>query len=73
MRIKGPQRADDVVIHSEGPGAYVIMTMTGERIGKSENRRDAMLRACAALRDGEATVWICIDPLLDLYSEVLCP
>ena len=73
VRIKGPQCAQDIVIHSEGPGAYVIVRANGERLGKSENRREAMLRACAAAGDGEATVWVCIDPLLDIYSEVLCP
>jgi hypothetical protein len=72
-RTKAPQRPNDIVIHNEGPGTYVIVTVDGERIGTSQDRRDAMLRACSVAEDTGASVWVCMDPLLDIYTEVVCP
>jgi hypothetical protein len=72
-RIKRPQHADDIVIYNDGPGVYVIANMGGQRIATSDNRLDAMRRACAAAGDGGATVWVCIDASSDIYNEVLCP
>ena len=72
-QLSAPQRVDDIVIHSQGPAAYAILKVNGERIGTSHNRRDAMLLACAAADTSGATVWMCIDPVLDIYTEVICP
>lgn len=72
-RTQPPHRPDDIVIHTEGPRAYVIVTVDGERLGTSQDRRDAMLRACTYANDTGASVWLCIDPFLDIYTEVVCP
>jgi hypothetical protein len=72
-RTQAPHRPNDIVIHSEGPGAYVIVTVHGERLGRSKDRRDAMVRACTVAKDTDASVWLCIDSFLDIYTEVVCP
>lgn len=72
-RLNRPQRPEDVVVYPEDSGSYVIATMGGDSIGTSDNRRDAMRRACTAARGCDATVWVCIDAALELYNEVLCP
>jgi hypothetical protein len=72
-RRKRPQHLEDIVIHNDGSGLFAIVRVDGERIGMSDNRRDAMLRACAVADRTGVTVWVCIDPLLHIYTEVLCP
>jgi hypothetical protein len=61
------------MIHAEGPASYAIVRVDGERIGTSANRRDAMALACRAAANTDATVWLCRDPLLNIYTEVVCP
>ena len=72
-RTQAPQHPNDIVIHNEGPGAFVIVTVDGERIGTSRDRRDAMVRACTVANDTGGSVWVCIDSFLDVYTEVVCP
>jgi hypothetical protein len=71
--MKGPQHPGDIIIYDSGRGVYAIVKMDGEQIGTSDDRRDAMRRACAAADDPGATVWVCVDPSFGLYNEVLCP
>ena len=63
----------DIVIHSPGPGEYVITKMGGDEIGTSHDRLDAMRRACAAARLTGSNVWIRIEDSSNPYHEVLCP
>jgi hypothetical protein len=63
----------DVVIHCLGVGTYAISRLSGERIGTSHDRFDAMCRACAAARDTGANVWIRMEGATEVYHEVLCP
>jgi hypothetical protein len=72
-RTKAPHYPDDIVIHTERSGEYVIATVEGDLIGTCDSRRDAMRRACTVADQTGATVWVCIDESLELYSEVVCP
>jgi hypothetical protein len=72
-RKKIPQEPGDIVIQNDGSGLYAIVRMDGQRIGTSNNRRNAMRVACAAADETGATVWLCVDAFSDIYSEVLCP
>jgi hypothetical protein len=71
--VRTPQHPDDLVILIDSSGAYVIVTIDGQRIGTSHSRRDAMRLACAAAADTGATVWLCIDASSQSYHEVVCP
>ncbi len=73
VRVKKPQRPDDIVIHSAGADAYVISNLRGDSIGTSHDRREAMRRACAAAAATGAHVWICVENSQETYHEVLCP
>ena len=72
-RIRQPRDPEDIVIHIERPGAYVIVRMDGAWIGTSDNRRDAMRRACAAALGTGAKVWVHPHSASDTYNEVVCP
>ena len=72
-RTQAPHRPNDIVIHNEGPRAYVIVTVEGERLATSQDRRDAMVRACTLADETGGSVWVCMDPFLDIYTEVVCP
>lgn len=62
----------DIVIQSPWPGTYVIGHLGGEDIGTSDDRFEAMRRACAAARLTDANVWI-YHAESSSYHEVLCP
>jgi len=69
---RGP-RPGDIIIESDASGLYVITKADGERIGTSADRREAMRRACAAIRDSGARVWMHVKGNPGTYHEVLCP
>jgi hypothetical protein len=72
-QLKALQRADDIIIHNEGSTGYAIVKKDGQRIGTCQSRRDAMHLACAAAASTGATVWVCLDSVLEIYTEVGCP
>jgi hypothetical protein len=72
-RTKAPRYPDDIVIHAQHSGEYVIVTLEGEWIGTSDSRREALRRACTVADHTGATVWVCIDESLEIYTEVVCP
>ena len=72
-QVKTQVLPEDIVIRCAGPDAYVIAKMSGEEVGRSNDRFDAMRRACAAGRLTGANVWICREESVKTYSEVLCP
>ena len=63
----------DIVIQNLGPSSYVIAKVSGEEIGRSTDRLDAMRRACAAAREAGASAWICYGETSKTYHEVQCP
>jgi hypothetical protein len=62
----------DIVIETPQPGADVIGQVGGEEIGTSQDRFEAMRRACAAARLADANVWI-YHAESSSFHEVLCP
>jgi hypothetical protein len=68
-----PQHLNDIVIEIAAADTWVIATVAGERIGTSNDRFDAMRRACAAARATGAGVWVRVDGSSETYHEVICP
>ncbi len=62
----------DIVIQNPRPGAYVLGQVGGEDIGTSQDRFEAMRRACTVARSTGANVWI-YHAESSSYHEVLCP
>ena len=73
LPITGRQRAGDIVVYNVARCGYVIRKLGGQRIGTSQDRRDALYRACAAASVTGGYVWISADENSDVYHEVLCP
>jgi hypothetical protein len=60
-RLRRPQTPNDIVIHRDGAGGYVIVKAEGERIGTADDRLEAMRRGWLAARATGANVWMRVD------------